>query len=55
MDHDVPVARPRRVHPDGEALSSLTYNVNWLPAAGTLLLISGLLTMVALRVSPAAR
>jgi lactate permease len=38
--------------PDGEPLSSLTYNVNWLPAAGTLLLISGLLTMLALRVSP---
>jgi len=40
------------VTPDGEALSSLTYNVNWLPAAGTLLLISGLITMVVLRVSP---
>jgi lactate permease len=39
--------------PDGEALSSLTYNVNWLPAAGTLLLISGLLTMVAIGISPA--
>jgi lactate permease len=38
--------------PDGEPLSSLTYNFNWLPAAGTLLLISGLLTMVVLRVSP---
>ena len=38
--------------PDGEALSSLTYNVNWLPAAGTLLLISGLLTMVAIGISP---
>jgi lactate permease len=40
------------VNPDGEALSSLTYNVNWLPAAGTLLLISGLITMAILRVSP---
>ncbi len=39
--------------PDGEALSSLTYNVNWLPAAGTLLLISGVITMAVLRVSPA--
>ena len=38
--------------PDGEALSSLTYNVNWLPAAGTLVFISGLITMVALGVSP---
>jgi lactate permease len=41
------------VNPDGDALSSLTYNVNWLPAAGTLVLISGLITMVILRVSPA--
>jgi lactate permease len=38
--------------PDGEAVSSLTYNVNWLPAAGTLLLISGLITMVAIGISP---
>ena len=38
--------------PDGEPLSSLTYNFNWLPAAGTLLLISGFLTMAVLRVSP---
>ncbi len=40
------------VSPEGEALSSLTYNINWLPAAGTLLLISGLITMAILRVSP---
>jgi lactate permease len=40
------------VTPDGEPLSSLTFNFNWLPAAGTLLLISGLLTMAVLRVSP---
>jgi lactate permease len=30
--------------PDGEELSSLTFNFNWLPAAGTLMLISGLIT-----------
>jgi lactate permease len=41
------------VNPDGDAITSLTYNVNWLPAAGTLLLISGLITMAVLRVSPA--
>ena len=29
-----------------------TYKFNWLPAAGTLLLICGLLTMVVLRISP---
>ena len=34
---------------------SLTFNFNWLPAAGTLLLISGLITMPVLGVSPAAR
>jgi lactate permease len=38
--------------PDGEAISSQTFNFNWLPAAGTLLLISGLLTMAVIRVSP---
>ena len=40
------------VTPEGEPLSSLTYNFNWLPAAGTLLLISGLITMAVLKVSP---
>jgi lactate permease len=39
-------------NPDGEALSSLTFNFNWLPAAGTLMLISGLITMAVLRVAP---
>jgi lactate permease len=38
--------------PDGEAVSSLTFNLNWLPAAGTLMLISGLITMAVLGVSP---
>jgi lactate permease len=36
----------------GEAAGAATYKFNWLPAAGTLLLISGLLTMLALRISP---
>jgi lactate permease len=40
------------VTPDGEALSSLTFNLNWLPAAGTLMLISGLITMAVLGVRP---
>jgi lactate permease len=40
-------------NPEGEAPSALTYNINWLSAAGTLLLFSGLLTMLVLRVSPA--
>ncbi|HKP21458.1 MAG TPA: L-lactate permease [Thermoleophilaceae bacterium] len=38
--------------PDGEAVSSQTFNFNWLPAAGTLLLISGLLTMAVIRLAP---
>jgi lactate permease len=41
------------VSPQGDELSSITYNVNWLPAAGTLMLISGFITMAMLRVSPA--
>jgi lactate permease len=37
----------------GEALTSLTFSFNWLPAAGTLMFISGVLTMLALGVGPA--
>jgi lactate permease len=36
----------------GDPLSSMTFNFNWLPAAGTLMLIAGLITAVILRVSP---
>ncbi|HEX6584171.1 MAG TPA: L-lactate permease [Thermoleophilaceae bacterium] len=39
-------------NPDGEALTSLTFNFNWLPAAGTLMLISGLITMLVIGVTP---
>ena len=39
-------------NPDGEAISSLTFNLNWLPATGTLMVISGLITMAVLGVSP---
>ena len=37
----------------GEPPGGVTYKVNWLPAAGTLLLVCGLITMAVLRVSPA--
>ena len=37
----------------GTELSSTTFTFNWLPAAGTLMIIAGLLTMLVLRVSPA--
>ena len=36
----------------GEPPTSQTYNFNWANAAGTLLLVSGLLTMLVLRMSP---
>ena len=36
----------------GEPPSAVEYNFNWLPAAGTLLLICGLITMAVLKVSP---
>jgi lactate permease len=42
------VAAPGKTEP----LSSITYNFNWLPAAGTLMIIAGLLTMLVLRISP---
>jgi lactate permease len=40
------------VKPDGTAPSSQTFKLNYLPAAGTLLLLSGLLTMLVLRIPP---
>src|SRR3954471_3689477 len=36
----------------GEAPTAVTYVFNWLPAAGTLLLIAGLISMLVLRMSP---
>jgi lactate permease len=41
------------VNAEGEAPSSVTYSFNWAETAGTLLLLSGLITMAVLRVSPA--
>jgi lactate permease len=38
----------------GEAPKSLTYKFDWLAAAGTMLLISGLITMAVLRIKPGA-
>jgi lactate permease len=39
-------------NPKGEAPTAVTYKVNWLNAAGTLLLIAGLISMLVLRVRP---
>src|SRR4051794_24204317 len=36
----------------GEAPTAVTYVFNWLPAAGTLLLIAGLISMLVLRMNP---
>jgi lactate permease len=41
------------LNPKGKTPTAVTYKLNWLPAAGTLLLICGLLTMAVLRISPA--
>jgi len=40
------------VNAAGKPLSSLTYSLNWLPAAGTLMVIAGILTALVLRVGP---
>ena len=37
----------------GEAQASATYTFGWLPAAGTLMIIAGLITMAILKISPA--
>jgi lactate permease len=39
-------------NPDGDALASLTFRLDWLPAAGTLMLISGLITMTVIGLTP---
>ncbi|MGI8844627.1 MAG: L-lactate permease [Thermoleophilaceae bacterium] len=39
--------------PKGEAVSSLMFTFNWLPAAGTLMVISGVITALVLGVRPA--
>lgn len=41
------------LNPAGEAVSTTTFTFNWLPAAGTLMILAGLLTMLVLKVSPA--
>jgi lactate permease len=39
-------------NPKGEAPTAVTFKFNWANAAGTLLLLSGLLTMLTLRIRP---
>ena len=40
------------LNPAGEPLATTTFTLNWLPAAGTLMIFAGLITAVILRVSP---
>jgi lactate permease len=40
-------------NPDGDPVRTLTFHVDWLPAAGTLMLISGLITMGVIGLAPA--
>ncbi len=40
--------------PDGDPVATVTYKLNWLPAAGTLVFFCGLLTMLAYRIPPGA-
>jgi lactate permease len=37
----------------GDPLASMTFNFNWLPAAGTLMVFAGIITALILRISPA--
>jgi lactate permease len=39
---------------NGKPLSSTTFVLGWLPAAGTLMILAGILTAIALRVGPAS-
>ena len=40
-------------NPAGEAVSSTMYAFNWLPAAGTLMILAGVITALILKISPA--
>jgi lactate permease len=40
------------VNPAGDPLASMTFNLNWLSAAGTLMIFAGILTTLVLRISP---
>ncbi len=41
------------LNPSGDVVATTTFTFNWLPAAGTLMIFAGLLTMLVLKVSPA--
>ncbi|WP_107774917.1 L-lactate permease [Nocardioides sediminis] len=41
------------LNPAGEPVATTTFAFNWLPAAGTLMILAGIITMLILKVSPA--
>ena len=41
------------LNPAGEAVATTNFTLNWLPAAGTLMIVAGAITALILRVSPA--
>jgi lactate permease len=41
------------LNPSGDEVTSTTYAFNWLPAAGTLMVIAGIITALILRIKPA--
>jgi lactate permease len=51
-EHDFSWPGLNVTNPDGETVSTTTFKFNYLPAAGTLLLIAGLITMAILRMHP---
>jgi lactate permease len=42
------------LNPAGEPVATTTFTLNWLPAAGTLMVLAGIITAAILRVSPGA-
>ncbi|MBA2955688.1 L-lactate permease [Nocardioides sp. MAH-18] len=40
------------LNPAGEPVSTTTFNLNWLPAAGTLMILAGVVTCLILRIGP---
>ena len=53
VDLRVRVARLEVANSAGEPLASTTFNFNWFPAAGTLMIFAGIITALILKISPA--
>ncbi len=55
VDQGLRLARPRGAQPAGDPVATTNFTLNWLPAAGTLMILAGLITAVILRVAPGRR